>query len=171
MHGDGEVNPTLPQRLKFCVSDTKHERPQQDHTPGLETDPRFPSGPWTGFWIQQSMGRQWMSLRMQFKEGKVTASGSDVVGDFVFTGRYELSDGRCELIKSYLGQHDVEYRGQNQDDGLWLWGVWELDGERGGFHLWPAWESDPTARTLHAEADVDERSQNRVRVKLPVAAS
>jgi hypothetical protein len=49
--------------------------------------------------------------------------------------------------------------------------VWELDGERGGFHLWPAWESDPTARTLHAEADVDERSQNRVRVKLPVAAS
>ena len=30
---------------------------------GIETDPRFPSGPWVGFWMQQGFGKQKMSLQ------------------------------------------------------------------------------------------------------------
>src|SRR5437870_3038689 len=150
--------------------------PEQDRAPGLETDPRFPSGPWKGFWLQTHMGRQWMSLRFVFKDGKVSGQGDDVIGRFIFSGHYDLSNGRCDLIKTYLGSHDVTYRGQNDDDGLWLWGVWELDdrggGERGGFHLWPAWEQDPTGQNLHAETDVPASAENseEVRIKLPVGA-
>ena len=34
----------------------------------LETDPRFPSGRWTGFFLQKAVpGRHLMELRLQFR--------------------------------------------------------------------------------------------------------
>ena len=34
----------------------------------LETDPRFPSGPWTGFFLQKLLpGRHVMELRLTFR--------------------------------------------------------------------------------------------------------
>jgi hypothetical protein len=131
----------------------------------LETDPRFPSGPWVGFWIQQGLGRKWMRLRLKFLDGRVTGDGHDCIGRFLFHGSYDLSTGAVELVKTYLGQHEVEYAGRNEDDGLWLWGVWQVKTfDRGGFHIWPEWENDPTQRRLGAEEDLPIEQEQRVLV-------
>ena len=39
----------------------------------LESDPRFPSGPWTGFFLQRLLpGRHRMELRLTFQHGTIT---------------------------------------------------------------------------------------------------
>src|SRR5690348_9033616 len=48
-----------------------------------ETDPRFPSGEWKGFWVQKEMrGRQWMRLALEFSGGKISGQGQDIIGKF-----------------------------------------------------------------------------------------
>ena len=126
----------------------------------LEIDPRFPSGEWKGFYLQRGApGRQWMTLALEFRAGTVFGEGRDSVGEFLIRGSYELKDGRCALIKTYPGSHDVAYDGSNEGDGKWLWGVWRIHTESGGFHLWPKGEEDPTAgRTSAArEAPVERK--------------
>src|SRR5437868_2102658 len=57
--------------------------------PKVETDPRFPSGEWKGFWLQRGVaGRQWMSLTMQFLDCRISGEGRDRVGQFRLSGRY-----------------------------------------------------------------------------------
>lgn len=121
----------------------------------LETDPRFPSGKWTGFWLQRAYaGRQWMNLELTFAGGAVRGGGSDRVGDFSMAGTYDLTTGACSIVKTYERAHHVAYDGRNEDDGLWIWGVWTIRSlDRGGFHLWPAGEGDPTGRKLRAGRD------------------
>jgi hypothetical protein len=133
----------------------------------LETDPRFPSGKWTGFWLQRMMvGRQYMGLWLTFASGRVIGEGCDRVGDFVMSGAYDLRDGRCSILKSYVGSHDVLYDGRNEDDGMWIWGLWRLQQlDQGGFHLWPEGEQDPTGRKLRAE-ERRPHARRRRRVKL-----
>lgn len=129
----------------------------------LETDPRFPSGEWKGFWLQRGMpGRQWMRLVMQFAGGQITGEGRDSVGQFALRGVYDLADGRCAVTKAYLGSHDVQYSGANEGDGKWLWGLWRIHRETGGFHLWPKGEPDPTGSELAAEADLPARRRVRL---------
>jgi hypothetical protein len=126
----------------------------------LETDPRFPSGPWTGFFLQPALpGRHRMELRLTFKSGVVTGEGRDWVGNFVIRGRYSIEDGKCHWTKRYLARHDVFYQGYNEGKGIW--GVWEIPPEqnaglvwRGGFHIWPEGLPDPTQPTLSEEADL-----------------
>ena len=120
----------------------------------LETDPRFPSGPWTGFFLQPLLpGRHLMELRLTFRSGTLTGEGRDWVGLFVVRGRYELDNGRCYWTKRYLGKHDVFYRGYNEGKGIW--GTWEIPSfGRGGFHIWPENMGDPTQPTLSEEADL-----------------
>jgi hypothetical protein len=122
----------------------------------LETDPRFPSGPWVGFWLQKFFprGRHATELRLTFQAGAMTGEGRDWVGAFLIRGRYQLEDGRCHWTKRYLGRHDVFYSGFNEGKGIW--GTWEIgkDGLRGGFHIWPEGLADPTSPTLAAEADL-----------------
>jgi hypothetical protein len=120
-----------------------------------ETDPRFPTGKWTGFWLQRHYaGRQWMGLTLTFFDGLVRGGGADRVGDFSMDGRYELTSGACTIVKAYDGAHTVLYEGRNDGDGLWLWGLWRIPAfDRGGFHLWPAGEDDPTGKSLRAEAE------------------
>ena len=106
----------------------------------LESDPRFPSGPWTGFYLQAALpGRHQMEIHLTFRDGLLTGEGRDRVGRFHFKGRYFLQDGKCLWTKHYLGQHDVFYQGYNEGKGIW--GVWEIDSavshDRGGFHIWP----------------------------------
>ena len=69
-----------------------------------ETDERFPSGEWVGFWLQHGFtGRQWMrGVHLRFSGGRVAGHGSDCVGDFDFAGRYELETGKCEMVKQYV---------------------------------------------------------------------
>src|SRR5881227_325081 len=90
----------------------------------LETDPRFPSGPWTGFFLQPLVpGRHLMDLRLTFRQGGMSGEGRDWVGKFVIRGRYNVQDGKCYWTKRYLGKHDVFYRGFNEGKGIW--GTWE----------------------------------------------
>jgi hypothetical protein len=123
----------------------------------LETDPRFPSGRWTGFFIQPWIpGRHTMTLDMTFRDGGLEAQGRDRVGAFTFSGTYDTSDGKCRWTKQYRGKHRVSYAGVNEGKGIW--GVWEirllwgLYHDRGVFHLWPE------GMAPDADADLTERS-------------
>jgi hypothetical protein len=126
----------------------------------LEPDPRFPSGPWAGFFLQYWLpGRHPTNLHLTCRDGKLVGTGRDWVGAYTIDGHYELSSGRCAWTKQYIGKHAVAYRGVN--DGHGIWGVWEirqLGGlyiDRGGFHIWPegtdvSEESDEAERALLA---------------------
>lgn len=130
---------------------------KRDEAEQYEVDPRFPSGPWKGFWLQHRMnGRQWMrDVTLTFADGRVSGQGEDCVGEFVFRGRYSLEDGKVTLFKRYVGAHEVIYHGCNDGESLWLWGMWEMvPRDKGGFHLWPKGEGDPTGSELDEEADV-----------------
>jgi hypothetical protein len=135
-----------------------------------ETDARFPSGPWTGFflqpWVPWLAGRQTMTLDMTFHGGRIDASGSDVVGAFTFSGSYDLQDGSCRWTKRYKRRHAVSYRGIN--DGQGIWGVWEIRQlwglyvDRGVFHLWPEGmePADASKITERAQELLGDQKQN-----------
>ena len=130
-----------------------------------ETDPRFPSGKWTGFWLQRFfIGRQYMSLNLMFTEGIVRGEGVDRVGEFAIAGTYDLKSGNVRLTKAYAGAHSLDYEGRNEGDGQWIWGMWRhLTLDRGGFHLWPEGEDDPTGRKLHAEHELPAPPKRKVK--------
>lgn len=133
---------------------------EPNETPGLESDPRFPSGPWTGFFLQKQIpGKHQMDLRLSFSQGVMTGTGRDWVGEFLIRGRYDVQDGRCHWHKSYVGKHDVFYKGFNEGKGIW--GSWEIAAKHnmgvrlhGGFHIWPEGMPDPNLDRLWEEADV-----------------
>jgi hypothetical protein len=101
------------------------------------SDSLFPSGPWTGFYTQgpaRARHRMWLSL--SFVEGRLTGHGDDDIGRFCLTGRYDAASLECHWTKTYLGAHDVFYRGFREGKGIW--GTWEIRAfDRGGFHIWP----------------------------------
>lgn len=140
----------------------------------LETDSRFPSGPWTGFFLQPLLpGQHWMELRLTFRAGRLDGEGRDRVGAFRIQGRYSVADGKCSWSKRYLGRHEVLYQGYNEGQGIW--GTWEIPTEpahnrRGGFHIWPEGMADPTSRRLHEEADVPDEVDEPAVVLEPAAA-
>src|SRR5438552_2486365 len=145
------------------------ESPKRDN---LETDPRFPSGPWTGFFLQPVIpGRHLMELQLTFGQGALAGEGRDWVGEFVIRGRYDLADGKCYWTKRYVGKHDVFYQGFNEGKGIW--GVWEITHAklgilaRGGFHIWPEGMGDPTTDYLSAEADLPVGEEVRIEVATP----
>src|SRR5436309_718393 len=116
----------------------------------LETDPRFPSGRWTGFFLQPEFppGKHLMELILTFRHGTLKGEGRDWVGQFTMEGKYTVEDGKCHWTKKYLGKHDVFYKGFNEGKGIW--GVWEILGYglTGGFHIWPEGMPDPTQSHL-----------------------
>jgi hypothetical protein len=130
-----------------------------EEAPLLEADPKFPSGPWTGFVLQPSLpGKHRMELRLVFQDGTMTGDGRDWVGAFTIRGRYQVESGHCHWHKRYVGKHDVFYKGFNEGKGIW--GVWEIAADessgptwRGGFHIWPEGMPDPTGGHLTEEAD------------------
>src|SRR5881396_3414836 len=94
----------------------------------LETDPRFPSGPWTGFFLQRQLpGRHMMEMKLTFAKGVLKGEGRDRIGRFHMRGRYSTEDGKCYWTKQYLRKHDVFYEGFNEGKGIW--GTWEIRGE------------------------------------------
>jgi hypothetical protein len=123
--------------------------------PGAERDERFPSGPWTGFFLEKvGAGRHWMELNLTFRSGKIAGDGRDRIGQFVITGRYSAQDGVCRWVKRYIGKHDVRYEGYNEGRGIW--GLWNIDVPplREGFHIWPIGTPDPTQNRLSEEDDI-----------------
>jgi hypothetical protein len=141
---------------------------------GLETDPRFPSGPWTGYFLQRVLpGRHLMELRLTFRNGVMEGEGRDRVGRFLIRGRYAVADGRCYWTKRYVGKHDVFYKGFNEGKGIW--GVWEIPTEppynwRGGFHIWPEGMADPTGSHLTEAVDLPVVIEEEVTSREPVGA-
>lgn len=102
----------------------------------LETDPKYPSGPWVGFFLQPRVfsGRVPMQLLLTFQSGVVTGEGSDPVGAFVIHGSCDVAAGDVTLHKQYVGRHCVHYRGANEGRGIG--GVWEISHfVNGGFHI------------------------------------
>ena len=148
--------------------------PPTDH----ETDPRFPSGPWIGFFLQKLVpGKHQMELRLTFRQGQIGGEGRDWVGFFFLRGQYSVADGRCHWTKRYLGKHDVFYQGFNEGKGIW--GTWEIPGDgktstaqKGGFHIWPEGMRDPTNPELTEEADlpitVEELVEEEAPAEVPV---
>ena len=123
---------------------TPQPPPSPPQPPG-ETDPRFPSGPWQGFFLMAHLpGRHRMELHLSFRQGVMTGEGRDMIGPFLIRGKYNLDDGKCRWTKRYIGKHDVAYQGYNEGKGIW--GVWEIPPtSRGGFHIWPSAMGDPTS--------------------------
>lgn len=119
-----------------------------------ETDDRFPSGPWTGYFLQREIpGKHWMDLEITFREGRIIGAGSDWVGRFILDGTYRVEDGRCLIGKHYLGKHKVGYSGFNEGRGIW--GTWEIPPYfRGGFHIWPKAMGDIGEPGLEEEAEL-----------------
>jgi hypothetical protein len=128
----------------------------------LESDARFPSGKWTGFFLQAQgprPGRHRMDLHLTFKDGTVSGECRDWVGHSLIRGNYSTVDGRCHWIKRFPGRHHIYYIGFNEGKGIW--GTWEIPPAinssltwRGGFHIWPEGMADPSETNLSAEADL-----------------
>jgi hypothetical protein len=136
---------------------------------GTETDDRFPSGEWTGYFLQPVLqGRQWMELHLTFRDGLIRGEGRDWVGEFLIKGRYQVVDGRCWWNKAYVGKHSVAYKGYNEGKGIW--GTWEMyDPWRGGFHIWPIAMGDPTLERLSTSIELPAESDVTVTVEEVVA--
>ena len=125
-------------------------------SPAVETDPRFPSGRWLGFFLDRRMpGRHEMELELTFRDGKLSGEGRDFVGEFLVRGHYQLEDGNCSWIKQYIGAHSIGYRGFNESKGIW--GTWELLpaswSVTGGFQIWPEGMEQTASDQLHESTD------------------
>jgi hypothetical protein len=74
-----------------------------------------------------------MDLGLTFASGRISGEGNDDVGPFIIAGRFDSADKECHWTKTYVGAHDVFYRGFRESNGIW--GTWEiLSDARGGFH-------------------------------------
>ena len=76
-----------------------------------------------------------MDLALTFCNHTISGDGSDDIGRFFLGGRFDDEKGECYWTKTYIGAHDVYYRGFREGKGIW--GLWELPNESGGFHIWP----------------------------------
>jgi hypothetical protein len=101
----------------------------------------FPSGRWTGFYnYGAGVRRHRMDLVLTFASQTISGDGCDDVGQFVVTGRFDETSGECHWTKTYVGAHDVYYRGFREGKGIW--GVWKLGKSSGGFRIWPVQEGE-----------------------------
>ena len=131
-----------------------------------ETDERFPTGEWVGFWLQRPhiTTRQRMELALAFADGSISGEGEDSVGPFALRGRYDRTSGKVVIHKFYVGSHHVLYDGWAElDKGIW--GVWSIGASsRDGFHMWPKGMKDPTQNELAVELSEPQAAEQRALV-------
>ena len=60
-----------------------------------------------------------MELQLTFANGNMSGDGMDDVGRFLIKGRYDAANRECYWTKSYLGAHEVFYRGFREGKGIW----------------------------------------------------
>lgn len=97
-----------------------------------------------------------MQLHLTFANGVMSGDGNDDVGRFLIKGHYDSQSAECYWTKSYVGAHDVFYRGFREGKGIW--GTWEIGVfNHGGFHIWPreAGNSEISAESEIAAQSVD----------------
>jgi len=116
----------------------------------------FPSGPWIGFYKYSGSSEKYrMDLDLSFANGNMTGSGIDNIGPFLIQGRYDSASQECYWTKTYIGAHDVFYRGFREGKGIW--GTWEIGlYNRGGFHIWPlhSGQAEQTAISVEQQEPV-----------------
>lgn len=106
----------------------------------------FKSGRWIGFYLYRSSDHKHrMDLTLNFANGRIEGDGNDDLGAFVIQGSCECETGECHWTKSYVGQHDVFYRGYRENKSIW--GTWEIHDMRGGFRIWPKRFGDSDGET------------------------
>lgn len=135
------------------------------------TNEQFPSGPWVGFYTYSPGNRHRMDLHLTFANGSMSGDGNDDIGRFLIKGRYDSASGECHWTKTYIGRHDVFYRGFREGKGIW--GTWEIAQlARGGFQIWPrlAGEGDQAAEDSEAEEPVDALATETAGVALPASS-
>jgi hypothetical protein len=77
-----------------------------------------------------------MDLHLNFANGSMSGDGTDDVGKFLIKGRYNSATLECHWTKTYVGAHDVFYKGFREGKGIW--GTWEIGIlNHGGFRIWP----------------------------------
>jgi hypothetical protein len=77
-----------------------------------------------------------MMLHLEFSEGGMSGEGTDDIGSFSISGRYNADSRECDWIKTYPGSHKVAYHGFREGKGIW--GRWEIGLlAHGGFFIWP----------------------------------
>lgn len=137
----------------------------------VEEDPRYPSGPWTGYYnyaFDAAAARYRQDLMLTFRAGRLTGEGLDSVGPFLIRGRYDKEEGRVWWTKTYPGSHDVSYSGYREGKGIW--GTWAIGtAARGGFMIWPKGLGEEA--TLDAEADAEIEVRANAMAPLPREAS
>ncbi|HEY6170440.1 MAG TPA: hypothetical protein VI454_20575 [Verrucomicrobiae bacterium] len=121
------------------------------------SDELFPSGPWVGFYQQgPQRAKHRMELGLTFANGNVRGEGIDCIGRFLIAGRFDAATRECHWTRTYIGAHDVFYRGFRE--GKSIWGTWEIGVfDHGGFHIWPraAGEGDAAAESAVQEERVE----------------
>jgi hypothetical protein len=120
----------------------------------LVSENEFPSGPWVGFYTYTGApDKHRMDLGLTFTNGRISGEGNDDVGPFVISGHFDAANRECHWTKTYVGAHDVFYRGFREGKGIW--GTWEIWWEaRGGFHIWPRGNAVHNEEALSAEEEV-----------------
>ncbi|MFM7130344.1 MAG: hypothetical protein ACKO0V_13415 [bacterium] len=140
------------------MSEKDRRNDEEAGKPGFESDSRFPTGAWDGFFLmkQTGMKRHMMELILRFVNGQMNGMGRDYVGRFLVRGEYSVKTGKCSWKKSYIKKHDVIYEGYNEGRGIF--GKWEINEvlfvSTGGFLIWPKAMGDPTNHRRRAEADL-----------------
>jgi hypothetical protein len=74
-------------------------------------------------------------MHLGFSGTEVQGTGSDDIGKFSIRGTYTGENGEAMFTKTYVS-HVVQYRGFYEQGRIW--GVWTLEGLRGGFQIWPS---------------------------------
>jgi hypothetical protein len=71
----------------------------------------------------------------------------------LFRAAFDSTEGECDWTKTYIGAHDVFYRGFREGKGIW--GTWEiLRDARGGFHIWPRSFAAANEEAVSAEEEM-----------------
>lgn len=84
----------------------------------------------TGWWEQPGLGRQPMDqLVLEYADGALSGSGTDIVGEFVLSGR--MTGPTVFLLKQYIDRHKIEYHGTWDGEGIYS-GKWSYYGAVGG---------------------------------------
>jgi hypothetical protein len=130
-------------------------------------DQLFPSGPWVGFYNYTGPAdKHRMDLSLTFANGNMSGDGSDDVGKFVVKGGYDSANRECYWTKTYLGAHNVFYRGFREGKGIW--GTWEISNySHGGFHIWPRQTGEGEENICEESEPVDAIASENLAVSPP----
>jgi hypothetical protein len=97
-----------------------------------------------------------MQLDLTFANGSISGDGLDDVGRFLIKGRFDAASLECYWTKTYIGAHDVFYRGFREGKEIWgTWEIWSI--YHGGFKIYPrnAGEGEQESEVAEVAEPVD----------------